>query len=353
MYCTNPHTHLEVKADGSVYCCCEGWLPTPLGNVFEEDLLRVWSGPVARKIRQAVAAGNFGYCTACPYLPGPGGPVRAGAAPNAGEPARIGVLKLDYDQTCNLACPSCRSRHSREFVDVGRVAQIAERTVTREVLALTDLLYVTGAGDPIASPHYWGLLRGLPPLPEHPGLSVFLHTNGQLLDEGRWEDLGPTRDRVSTVGISVDASTEETYRKIRGGSFGRLWDNVGYLRDVREEYCTSGRPGGRHLQLGMFFTVQADNFREIVPFLRLVWNHGADWVSVTALRNWGTYSEEDFRRRAVYLPDHPDHEEFQQAMTHPALRDRRVTVGSFDPRHARQDVVVCAGALLRGRGGSR
>lgn len=338
MYCPHPFTRMEIKSDGSVYCCCEGWLPKPIGNVLSDDLNSVWLGRAARDIRASVCRGTFDHCTACPYLPGPGGPV-VEKMPIDVDTSWIHVLKLDYDQTCNLTCPSCRVAHSSSFVDLEKVRAIHSKVLASRVLLRTRRLYVTGAGDPFASPVYWDLLQHLHEIPQNPNLDLFLHTNGLLLDRDHWEAMGPNNAKVAEVGISVDAATPETYRTNRRASWDRLWRNV----DLVNHLQTTTNPD---LKLGFFFTVQANNFRELVPFLRLARNHRASWTSVTALRNWGTYSREDYAGRAVHLPSHPRYQEFRQMLDHPLLKQSWIVRDSFNPAYTDQEVVCNPKALL-------
>lgn len=338
MYCPNPFTRLEIKADGSIYCCCEGWLPKPLGNILEQDLMEIWRSVAARQVRSSILDGSFRYCTACPYLPGPGGPV-VSTGPIKPIADRIGTLKLDYDQTCQLSCPSCRVTHSRDFVDVPKVTRIHDRMLSSGVLDLTDKLYVTGAGDPFASPLYWNFLKTLPELPRNPGLKIFLHTNGLLFDDRHWSELGSNQRRVAEVGISVDAGTAETYRENRRGSWDKLWSNIDFLNRLQD--------AGHSIMLGMFYTVQANNFRELGAFLQNAFEHRAKWISVTALRNWGTYEREDYRRRAVHLPEHPDHSDFIQTISDPSIaQDRRIILDRFNPQFIDQTIICNPDALL-------
>jgi MoaA/NifB/PqqE/SkfB family radical SAM enzyme len=338
MFCPNPFERLEIKADGGIYCCCEGWLPRQLGNILEDDLMTIWRGPAAREIRSSILDGSFRYCRACPYLPGPGGPVIS-TGPVRPSAERIHTLKLDYDQTCQLQCPSCRVTHSREFVDLPKVHQIHEAMIRSRVLEHTDRVYVTGAGDPFASPLYFEFLRSLPHFPTNPNLSIFLHTNGLLLDEAHFNALGSNQDRVREIGISVDAATPATYTANRQGSWEKLWRNVEFVNRLQE----SGRP----IMLGMFYTVQANNFRELLPFTRLAFAHKVAWISVTALRNWGTYTPSDYSQRAVHLPEHPDHAEWQRVIADPSLtKDRRIVLDRFNPEFTDQDVICNPQALL-------
>jgi radical SAM protein with 4Fe4S-binding SPASM domain len=338
MYCPNPFNRLEIKSNGDAYCCCEGWLPKPLGNVLEQDLMEIWHNTSAKEIRHSVLDGSFRYCRACPYLPGPKGPV-VRDAPLRPDAERIKTLKLDYDQSCNLTCPSCRVTHSRNFVDVPLVTRIHEAVMSSRVLDHVDRLYVTGAGDPFASPLYWNFLKTLPELPQNPTLEIFLHTNGLLCDESHWAELGRNQQRVTEIGISVDAATATTYKTNRQGSWNKLWDNVDFINRLQTS--------GKKLMLGMFYTVQANNFREVIPFTRLAFGHRVSWISITALRNWGTYTTADYLSRAVHLPDHPDYAEFRQVIENEVLtRDPRIVLDNFNPAHTHQDVICNPEALL-------
>jgi radical SAM protein with 4Fe4S-binding SPASM domain len=336
MYCPHPFSRLEIKADGNVYCCCEGWLPKPLGNILDRNLMDIWSGASAEAIRNSVADGSFQYCTACPYLPGPGGPVVTDR-PSIIDTSRIQTLKLDYDQSCNLTCPSCRVVHSREFVNVPMVTKIHEAVLSSRILDRTNQLYVTGAGDPFASDLYWNFLQTYTP---SPNTHLFLHTNGLLFNEEHWNKLAPIHGRkVVEVGISVDAATPRTYKKNRQASWTKLWSNIDFINRLQDE--------GVMIMLGFFFTVQANNFREILPFTRLAFNHRAQWISITALRNWGVYTDDDYQARAVHLPTHPDYEEFRSIITSETLtRDRRIVLDSFNPTYTNQEIVCNDGALI-------
>lgn len=343
MFCPYPFTRLEIKANGNVYCCCEGWLPTPFGNVLEKDLMEIWNGEVAESVRRSVLDSSFRYCKACPYLPGPRGPLTR-TMPDRPTSRQIQTLKLDYDPSCNLACQSCRVVHSRHFANLPKAREIHEAMLRSGVLGITNFLYVTGSGDPFASELFWHFLKTLHEHPRNPDLQIFLHTNGLLFDQDHWVDMGKeSSDRVSDVGISVDAGTPETYRKIRGASWQKLWDNIAFINRLQAEPVIIGRP----IILGFFYTVQAENFREILPFVRKAWSCGARWISITALRNWGTYAPDDYLRRAVHLPSHPNHDEFRQVLAHPEISaDPRIVVDSFDPRYTDQEVIGSAGALL-------
>jgi radical SAM protein with 4Fe4S-binding SPASM domain len=323
MFCPYPFSRIEIKADGNVHCCCEGWLPKPLGNVLTKGLMEIWNGSEANEIRESILDQSFRFCTSCPYLPGPAGPLTRKQTQES-QPGRIGTLKLDYDQSCNLTCPSCRTASSIHFVKQDRVSLIHSAILSSGALDLTDMLYVTGAGDPFASKTYWHFLCNLPDMPSNPNMQIFLHTNGLLFDAEHWEQLGKTRDRITRIGISIDAACASTYSLNRKASWAKLMENINFIDHIR-----ALKPA---IVMGLFFVVQANNFCEMPEFVRFGRNHKAHWISFTALRNWGTYTAEEYLDRAVHIPSHPLHKQFQETLHSPELKDSIVIVESFSPK---------------------
>ena len=313
-------------------------MPKPLGNLLQTPLDEIWSGATAREVRSTILDGSFRFCTACPYLPGPGGPVVAATPADLGvtNGSRIKTLKMDYDQSCNLTCPICRTAHSNQFVKLELVNRIHDAVLASGIIERADQLYITGSGDPFASPVFWPLLQNFPIMKSPP--SIFLHTNGQLFDAKHWELMASSRDLVTDVGISVDAATEATYIENRRAPWHKLWNNIDFINRLQSQ---------SPFTLGMFFTVQANNYKQIIPFIRLAFNYGAAWISFTALRNWDTYSNEDYAARAVHVPDHPEHEQFKEVMGDFLLKDKRIILDSFKPEHNVQSPLVQPQDLLR------
>ena len=52
MFCPLPFTRLEIKADGSVYCCCEGWLLNRANLRPAMNLPRHLQPPVVERAKQ-------------------------------------------------------------------------------------------------------------------------------------------------------------------------------------------------------------------------------------------------------------------------------------------------------------
>ena len=319
-FCPLPYTFLEIRSSGYVHCCC--WICTPVGNVFETDLDALWQGPVMRQIRESVTDGDFRYCARCPYLSAHRGPVGP-TPPVLPDVSRIPSLWLSYDKTCNLSCPSCRPRvFAGGDVDAVKTDQLHDLILKSDVLKLADEITIAGYGEALASPRYRRLLQLLPALT--PSARIHLYTNGQLLDEECWGELD--LQRLSILDVSIDAATEATYlQNRRGGSWSRLWANIDRAAEKKRQYM---------FRLQSNYVIQANNFRELVPFVKMAFARGFDRVTANFIDDWQALERNDYLSRAAHLADHPYHAELCAVMRDPALEDSRVLLPSLpEQRH--------------------
>jgi hypothetical protein len=333
-FCAKPFRHLEITEGGEAYLCCSGWLPQSIGNVRQAPATTLWNGPQARAVRRSILDDSFEFCTGCPFLDSVTGPVhyvdeladreeRALVAAGAEVADRIVWLNLAYDRTCNLACASCRSELVVVAGDAYRdLRELHDRLFADALLERIEWLYLTGSGDPFASRLYRELLRSIDPA-RYPRLKVRLHTNGLLFTPEAWNDLGPVTARVRDVEVSIDAASPATYARNRGGPWETLLQRLAFIAYLRR------RGPVRRLQLS--FVVQANNWREMSPFVDLGEAFNADCVYFSALRNWGTFSPDEYARRAVHDARHPEHTAFIASLADPRFRGPRVSLGDLTP----------------------
>ncbi len=328
LICRNPFEWFEIHPDGQVFACCPAWLKQPLGNLLSDDLTEIWNGPRARALRQAIHDGSFRYCNVkrCPRLVGVTEPVLSVANLPEDDLAAIfrakqtvlpwGPRKLNlcYDRSCNLACSSCRqglfipSKQERE-----RAARLSKR-VQSELAPQARQLIISGIGDPFASDAYHRLLEEFVPS-DYPQLqSIHLHSNGLLWTSIAWQSLQAVQPFVRTAEISVDAVSAATYATNRGGDFERLLDNLTFLASLP-------------IAITLSFVVQQNNYREMVDFVSLAQGLGFA-VYFSQLVNWGTFSKQEFRRRAVHLPDHPEYSGFCNLLRE-VVRFKGVDIGNL------------------------
>ena len=326
MFCIEPFSGLSVTTNGDVFMCCFDWLPMPVGNILETPLMDIWKGKRATDLRVSIIDRSFRFCKpSCPFLANPRGPVMRGRGPSSPLPLTlIHRLTLSYDPTCNLECPSCRTSTlgKAEKTDL-----IHDKIIHSDILKRVKLLYLSGYGDPVASPRYWSLLRNLESLPINPDLTVRLHTNGLLLTPEKWEKLGSSAKRITNISISIDAASEKTYKLNRGGSWQQLHENLAFISKL---------PG---IRLEMNFVVQTNNFREMPDFVEMAFKYSVQHIFFAGIRNWESawcngdrtliLSDVDHQNRAVHLPSHPQHAQLIETLKNPILKDPRVLLADF------------------------
>jgi pyruvate-formate lyase-activating enzyme len=328
--CLKPFKAIETSDRGLAHVCCPDWLPTPIGDL-NSDLLKQWSGPVAKKIRASVVDGSYTYCSRvyCSDITNRTLPhrdseeVRTTLAAFAASPDRTPPpehIGLSHDRSCNLSCPSCRlAPIVATKAEQAKLDTLFDRTVL-PALRVAQRVYVTGSGDPFGSNHFRRTIKRLDKN-EFPHLKFDLHTNGQLFDERAWNDLG-LGGRVGYVQISIDAAAPDTYAIVRrGGTFARLRKNLAFVRSLRQ----AGEIG----RLEFSMVVQARNFREMPAFVRLGEEFAADVVAFQMIRNWGTFSEAEFEAEFIGNRSHPLHQELVDILQVPELSRPIAHVGNI------------------------
>jgi len=75
--------------------------------------------------------------------------------------------------------------------------------------------------------------------------------------------------------------------------------------------------------------VQACNFRQMAAFVELGRRWGVDRISFSRLRQWGAYAADDFARRDIFFPGHPEHAEFRAMLESPVFTEPFVWLGNI------------------------
>ena len=330
-FCEHPFERLETQTRGRAMFCCPAWLPVPIGNLAEGSPDAVWNSVAAQDIRRSILDGSYRYCSRlyCPrltedHLPRQeeiADPVHretiAGGRTVLPHPPRR--LSLSHDRSCNLSCPSCRTRPiAARSGEVDRLNRMAEQ-VLLPLLTGTPRVVITGSGDPFGSRHFRWLIRQLTS-GRFPGLRIDLQTNGLLLRDS-WQELG-LEGYAHTLLISIDAVEPATYAVLRrGGAFDRLMENLAFAADLRR------RRKLRRVRLD--FVVQALNYREMPDAARLMRSLGLDGLKFQMLRSWNTYAAEEFAHHDVGSPGHPEFQQFLATLDDPALRGQDLEFYGF------------------------
>lgn len=317
---------MTIRPDGHVFVCCAAWTNAySLGNAFTQTFEDIWNSPKAQALRTSIYDGSFRYCNAnlCGRL------AEGELSSNAmfKKNARLikskeiimkeGPTKMDlnYDPSCNLACPSCRTELIYSTPDeVAGLIAFQETVLSSNYFKSVKRILATGTGDVFASKVYAHLLDKIN-IEKYPNLHLELRTNGILLTPKKWDNIKNTHYAVDLIIISIDAATQGTYEKVRGKGFQKLIANLEHLGKVKHK---------TGFRLELWFVMQATNYKEIPDFVRLGKHVGADLVKFTRLRNWGTYP--DFAKQDVFNKNHPQHQDYLNILQDPILNDPIVTI---------------------------
>jgi MoaA/NifB/PqqE/SkfB family radical SAM enzyme len=150
-------------------------------------------------------------------------------------------------------------------------------------------------------------MKNLPSTNHLPELKIGLQTNGLLMTPEMWDSLGDAAKMIDLASISVDAATESTYRLNRGGDWSKLLANLKWIAESE-------------IQCNLNFVIQENNMEEMEAFVELARKYKVSIVYFSTLENWGSYTEEEFARRAVQRPSHLKHQRCLEILRRPLFQ---------------------------------
>lgn len=273
---------MNIQVSGEVYSClCHRWMPQCIGNIFDKDFFKVWHSNTMRSIRSSANQGNYTLCSAneCPnvhVLPDKQHDLVASPLPRR--------IMLTIDQSCNLACASCRlqpiidKHHDKARRILDHVFGYYKK------YAVPVEIFCDGAGDVFASRSYLDFFAENE-LPHNVKLSIT--TNGTQIH--KYHDLiHKLRDNIHSFVISFDAGTKATYKITRGADFDQLCDNVRWLT-------------AQDITVHSQFVLQKQNQREIVDYHRLGIELQFKTIAMQLLDRWDHHTDEWWYNNCVQV----------------------------------------------------
>lgn len=323
LFCPVPFRRMEIKRGGTTNLC--GWLKRSPGSIHRASLTSLWNSPCAEEIRGSILDGTFRYCNlkVCPYFGSGKLPLQKDVIGNAYEEiirdrrTKLDTMKLwlSFDHRCNIQCVSCRKHDvqlSEKEKDENRMIM---ESVKRDLACVTTI-GVCGKGEPFVSPVIRDFLFNFDSA-ENPNLKIFILTNGQLLNRECWEKMEKAHPAISSVQVSIDAATKETYEKIRSGAnFDTLMENLDYLSKLRSQNVIG--------QLIISFVVNALNFTQMKQFVKIGFEFKCDHVYFALMSNWGIFTEAEYKETAVHLPGHKQYHKLKEVFADPLFKDPRI-----------------------------
>jgi len=287
-------------------------MPTTIGNLFQTSLQDLLQSTLAQDIRQSIINGSYEYCNekTCGVINNNQlnsiDTVPDNVIPLLADSKKF-ILPYEIviagDLTCNLSCPSCRTRviktSPEQFEKQQQLGKILSQNIFTTPTDQKITLALSTSGELFASAMLLSFVRSID-FDKFPNVSLKVQTNG-LLCERNWYKLGSAQDIVKHLTITFDAARAETYEALRrGGTWKELMAAMKFLSNKKRD-------------TGMIFNtrmvVQQQNYQEMLEFYNLSLEHGADQVEFVRLSNWNTYGS-DFLKQDVLNQQHP---EFLQA----------------------------------------
>ena len=292
--CPKPFTELNCM---SIMCpCCPAWLSTDkfTVNVFKstKNASDIWKYDY-QEFRNSILDGSYKYCSdTCPQkISLIQGDINSLEVSNPTLYNKLindvsytptpSHLELAYDITCNLACKSCR--HSILTTSHNNIDTLYN--FYNPLFKYAQELVISGDGDAFASKHYFGLLQSDLSYASPNLNKIILQTNGILLNEENFSKIHPNNKKyLNFLSISIDASTEETYKKVRGGNFNTLCNNLEFIKNYKLKHS-----GLFYLYSG--FTISKLNIHEVIDFIDFAYHYKFDMVQFWLARKWDRCEE--------------------------------------------------------------
>jgi MoaA/NifB/PqqE/SkfB family radical SAM enzyme len=367
--CLQPFMDFEVHSNGDVRCCSESWMRDKIGNVYEAPLDEIWNGDKIQSIRKTILDGGYDFCDwhQCPFysnhehylftrdelmnpeslddvrkarvkkhekwLP----QILRGSTTAELNPANYNFA---HDESCNLACPSCR----KETIGYVKGEEYENRlAIQNEVVRFIESsgydnigrINVTGTGDAFASKVFREFLYTFDGA-RYPSLDINIQTNGLLFTPRAWDKMSKLHANINEVLISIDACTAPTYAKVRvNGNFNDLLKNLEFLAELNRE--------GKIKRYMLAFVVQQMNYKEMVGAIELSKRLGAERIVFNLLNDWETWTKEEYNEHAIWKSFHPEFNAFMDELKNPLFADEIVDLGNMQQYweiSTNQDVLV-------------
>lgn len=302
--CQIPYKSLTIDLNGNCFICvCDGWLPIPVGRIQDFSSLEdIWNCTIAQTLQKDINNKKFTWC----------------AVKHCGITERNLIVEeyqilLNIDESCNLACPSCRQAqilHTEGPEFQRKVDQTIHFIRLLENFHKPVKLTLSGNGDPFASLIVRSLITDYQPLSQH---KIKLHTNGLLLK--KLLPKSKLLPHISEYLISVDAGSAEVYADVRRpAQWESLIENLDFLCTLAKEHKSA---------VFLNFCYQQANFRDLKNFINLC-NFYKFCGSVTALNDWGTWG--NFEEQNVLDPKHVLYNESNSILQECIESGRRLVV---------------------------
>ena len=311
--CTMPFVNLNVGGRYTVHPCCVGFSQA-VGNLKYNKFDEIWNSINLKIYRLSMINRTYVFCNkfSCVHLkinPSTTNERINNIIIAKDYPTR---LELGIDTTCNLYCRSCRNQvvvagdEKKKELDT-----IRDSIIESGYLEKVDTLMLGGSEEPLFSQFDKDLIFNNPGKRK----KLDLRTNGTLLTKDRLMEICEIYEHVS-ITVSIDAAREDTYNYIRRSNRCDMWNvlqkNLKVISELRASKIID------FFQINM--CTQMKNYKEIPEFISMGECLGVDCVYITPIRNWGTYTKEEFLNVRIIDDNKKIKDEVIKVLAHPSLK---------------------------------
>lgn len=178
-------------------------------------------------------------------------------------------IDLELNGTCNMACPFCIHGYGEQTnLDKHITLEQAKRILEDAYFSGALSLKLNYINEPLLREDLEDVIRFARDLGF---VNIYLVTNGSLLTPNRAKKI--LTSGLTRIGISIDATSEETYNKQRkNGLYNVIVENVKYLIELRNEM------GLTCPLIRVSFLKNSINIHESVEFFD-IWKDKADLIT--------------------------------------------------------------------------
>lgn len=168
-------------------------------------------------------------------------------------------IVLEPTNACNLQCISCRKKSNLPektgFLDIR-----SAKNLLKEIGGYLNSILFNGFGEPLLHPDFCVFLSMFHK--ELPRAKVRFFTNGLLLSDQIIKSI--IINEVYEIIISLDSTTAENYRKIRGADFSVILQNIQKLNNIKKSFKK------KFPLVKASFTIVEENQNELLSFFDLL-----------------------------------------------------------------------------------
>ena len=324
-HCMWPFERVNIQVDNVYACGWPSWLTTPIGSEFSDNLDDVWNSDVARVIRLSMLNHTYSFCEreTCPYLEL--NPVYDEnyvfdrfVGYGRTTPDKPKHVAISFDEVCNLKCLSCRKQglyHNSDNLK-RTLQEVTDKIVDSEWINQAEHFEIAGNGEVFYSEWYKELLFNT----KIQGNNILIQTNGTLIQQEYLDQL-IERYKYIEFYVSIDAASDETFRKLRTGSWKALTKGLDLLSEYRKKNFIN--------RVRLSFVVQRDNYTEMIDFIKMAKHYGFDWIYFSRIQNFCGWEEEEFWKRSMINKDGTMKEALIEVFRNPLINDDIVDVRQF------------------------